>query len=346
MLSKLSLFWRFQMFGWVAFIGLTFPTKLFVYGNVPAAIGSFFLRDGVCFVLTLLMRGIYRRIYRKHQGPFWIAGSILVVSSTAAFIQLPPYFWFSKVFPLEERTIFGPYAAVGIVSFRGAQFLGWSILYFGIKIWQEKQADQKRLQEEHEMRQQAELQMLRSLINSHFLSNSLGTIKETLRIQKQGTDEMVQALADYLNYSLRHRDDYEVPLSEEIEALDNYLVLQRARLGAGLDFGMQVDHEVAAAKVPGFVLQPLVENAIKYGYEAVSRRVSIRVLIQREGSRLVIQVLNTGRWIVPDPYRQTGGVGLENIQRKFSWLYPGESSLTTLEEQGWVTVQISIPFRQ
>jgi len=344
-MERVPLFWRLQIAGWLIFIGCTFPTKFLVFESLPDAIGSLFLRDGVSFLLTLAMWRIYRRVYRKHRELVWIIGTSLVVSGAAAILQLPPYYLFGEIIPYEEKTIFGSYVALGIFTFRGGQFLGWSILYFGIKIWQEKQADQKRLQEEHEMRQQAELQMLRSLINSHFLSNSLGTIKETLRIKKQGAEEMVQALADYLNYSLKHRDDSEVPLSEEIEALDNYLALQRARLGPRLDFRIKVEGKVAAAKVPGFVLQPLVENAIKYGREKVTRRVSVRVLIQREDTHLVIQVLNTGHWMVPDPYRQTGGVGLETIRRKFSWLYPGEFSLTTLEEHGWVTVQITMPYR-
>lgn len=342
--SQHRLFWRFQVIGWIAFLALTFPAKLLVCGSVSEVIGSFLLRDGISFVLTLLMRTIYRRVYHSRLEPSWIVSTILVVSSAAALIQLPPYYWLSDIFPYEEKTIFGPYAAFGIVLFRGGQFLGWSILYFGIKIWQEKKSDEKRLQEEHELRQQAELQMLRSLINSHFLSNSLGTIKETLRVQKQGADKLVQALADYLNYSLKHRDDYEVLLSEEIDALENYLLLQRARLGPRLDFAMQIEEDVSQANVPGFVLQPLVENAIKYGQETDPRRVTVRVSIQRHEADLVIQVLNTGRWVAPDPSRQTGGVGLETIRRKFSWLYPEEFHLSTLEEQGWVTVQITMPF--
>jgi two-component system LytT family sensor kinase len=343
-MEKVPLFWRLQIVGWAVFLAATFPTKLLVCGSVSEVIGAFALRDGISFILTLVMRAIYRRVYRCHKEPAWIVGSILVVSSAAALAQLPPYYWFSEIFPYEEKTIFGQFAAAGIVTFRGGQFLGWSILYFGIKIWLEKQATQKKFQEERNIRQQAELQMLRALINSHFLCNALSSIMETWRLGKPEVGEMLQALSDYLHYSLRHRSDDVVPLSEEIEALKNYLVLQKARLGPGLDFGMQIVEDTRTAKVPGFVLQPLVENAIKYGQESHPRRVTVRVVIIREESRLIIQVLNTGHWIKPDPFRESGGVSLEVIQRKFSWLYPGQSSLTTLEEEGWVTVEIKIPY--
>ncbi len=340
---KLPIFWRFQVVGWICFIGVTFPAKLLACGNLPDVIGSLFLRDGISFGLTLIMRGIYRRIYRTHKTPFWIMGSILSVSGSAALLQLPPYFWLGEIFPYEEKTIFGPYAIIGILSFRGGQFLGWSVFYFGIKIWLERQAELKRFEHEHAMRERAELQMLRSLTNSHFLCNALNTIETIIDSQKQAARDLVQSLSDYLHYSLKHRSDDVVRLGEEIEALDNYLVLQRARLGSALDFDLQVEKELNSAIVPGFVLQPLVENAIKYGREGGSHRVSVRVLIQHESSSLVIQVYNTGRWIEPDPYRQSGGVGLETIRRKFLWLYPGRHSLITQEEQGWIMVEIKIP---
>lgn len=339
------LFWRFQLAGWFCFVGATFPAKLLVCGNLSDAIGSLLLRDGISFGLTLIMRLIYRHIYRTHKTPAWILGSIFVVSGAAALLQLPPYFWMGEIFPYEEKTIFGPYAVFGIVAFRGGQFLGWSLLYFGIKIWLERQATKEKLETERALLERTELQMLRSLANTHFLCNALNTIQTILDCQKQGASKMVQALSTYLHYSLKHRWDNVVALGEEVEALDDYLVLQRGRLGSALDFAMQVAKELTPAMVPGFVLQPLVENAIKYGLKGGGHHVSVRVLIQRESDTLVIKVLNTGHWSTPDPFRQSGGVGLETIRRKFLWLYPNQHSLITFEEEGWVTVEIKIPLR-
>lgn len=306
--ERIPLFWRFQVAGWLIFIAATFPTKLVVCGNIFEALLSLLVRDGVSFLITLGMREIYRRIYRRYREPPWIICSILIVSAGAALLQLPFYFLFEDIFPYEEKTIFEAYAAIGIVSFRGAQFLGWSILYFGIKVWLEEQADQRRLHEERETRRRVELQMLRSLITSHFLCNSLNTILGAVHNQKPDVERMIQSLSDYLHYSLKHRSDYVVPLSEEIEALDNYVFLLKARLGSALDFAVQTGKESMSAKVPGFVLQPLVENAVKYGMESASHRVTVRVVIFHEGNDLVIQVVNTGRWVVPDPRRQSGGV--------------------------------------
>lgn len=343
--TKLPLFWRFQLFGWIFFVGATFPAKLLACGSLPDAIASIFLRDGISFGLTLIMRRIYQQVYQPHKTPVWILGFIFIVSGAAALLQLPPYYWMEKIFPYEEKTIFGPYVVFGILAFRGGQFLGWSLLYFGIKIYFERQAGKERLERERAMRESIELQMLRSLANTHFLCNALNTIQTILDFQKHGASLMLQALSNYLHYSLKHRWDNVVALGEEIEALENYLTIQRARLGTDLDFAEQVAKELTTVMVPGFVLQPLVENAIKYGPKAGDPRVSVRLIIQQENDTLVIRVLNTGRWITPDPYRQSGGVGLETIKRKFLWLYPNQHSLITFEEEGWVTVEIKIPLR-
>jgi LytS/YehU family sensor histidine kinase len=266
-----------------------------------------------------------------------------VASAIAAILQLPAFYLFGEIFPYEEKTIFGRYVVPGILTFRGGQFLGWSLLYFGIKVWLDKESDEKRLEEEQAKRNEAELLMLRSLINSHFLVNSLNTVLNVLERQTQGAREMVQSLSDYLNYSLRHRRDNLVRLGEEVEALEDYLALEKARLGHELDFSQQVEADLRSTNVPGFLLQPLIENAIKYGRETCHSRVLVRLMIQREGDDLLLQVCNTGKWIEPDPYRKSGGIGLEVIQRKLAWMYPNRHSLTTLDEEGWVTVQIKIP---
>lgn len=341
--SNLPLFWRFQLIGWLCISLATFPTKISVCGNLPCAIGSFLLWDGISFLLTLGMRWVYQDIYLDHLTSTWIAAAVFGGSAVATLVQVLLFETIGGIFPYEEKTIFGQFATIGILFYRGGQFLGWSVLYFAIKIWLEAQAKEKKLEEERQMRQEAELQMLRSLTNSHFLTNALNTIQKTLDTGREGASKMIQSLADYLNYSLRHRSDNFVPLGEEVDALGDYLTLQKARWGSALDYGIQLQEDLVSAEVPGFVLQPLVENAIKYGRESESGKVSIRVVVQQDGNNLLIDVFNTGRWIQPDAYRQSGGVGLDTIKGKLQWLYPNQHSFTTLEEEGWVTVSIRIP---
>jgi LytS/YehU family sensor histidine kinase len=340
-LLRISLFWRFQIVGWAVAIAAFFPLKLDLTNNLHQALALAFVRDGSSFFLTLALRRIYRKFWSNNG--VHMATLLIAACAIAGAAQNVLFYLLRHILPLTAEIFRTHFMTFNILYERTGLLFAWSFLYFGIKIWLEERAKERRLNEEREMREQIELQMLRSLTNSHFLCNALSTIQRTLDNGRQGAGEMVQAMSDYLNYSLKHRSDNVVPLGEEVNALEDYLVLQHAALGPILDFGLQVAKGLDTVEVPGFVLQPLVENAIKYGRETHQRRVSIRVVIQREGDRLVLEVYNTGHWILPDPRRQSGGVGLETIKRKLQWLYSDQHSFTTLEEEGWVSVRIQFP---
>jgi two-component system, LytTR family, sensor kinase len=154
---------------------------------------------------------------------------------------------------------------------------------------------------------------------------------------------MVQALADYLHYSLTHRNDDFVPMGEEYDALMGYLTLERARLDGKLSIDCQIDDEARKALVPGIILQPLVENAVKYGRETSPSPLQLRLHVLRSGPELQIEVSNSGHWIETDSNRSTGGVGLENLQRRLALLYPGQHRLEITREAEHVSVRICIP---
>lgn len=343
MLLKFSLFWRFQIVGWIAFFFLVLPTKWVITGSFLEAVGSFLLRDGCSFLLTLPMRHVYRRIYRGHQTPAWIVGSIAVASVLAALLQLPVLYGLEGYFPFEESIIFGQLVLLAMFYYRVCLFACWSVLYFGIKVMQGKAEREVRLAQTVAERRGVELQRLRALMNSHFMFNALNTVLSALEQQRRGVIKMVQSLADYLNYSLRHKDDDFVFLGDEADALGDYLVLEKARLGTILNIACQIDDSVREIRVPGVILQPLVENAIKFGCATCSPPVVVRIAVRRQKSELLIEVANTGKWIEPEEKRICGGLGLANIRQRLDWLYDDRYYMEILSEQNWVSVQIRIP---
>lgn len=150
---------------------------------------------------------------------------------------------------------------------------------------------------------------------------------------------------NYLNYSLRHQKDDFLTMGEEYDALMDFLELEKLLFGPKLDIGSQIESSLRSVQVPGVILQPLVENAVKYGLQTRQPPVSVRLDVRTEKSRLVIQVCNTGHWIGPDPNRTFGGVGLNNVQRRLKRIYGRKYRLETFEEEGWVTVRVSLPIR-
>jgi Histidine kinase len=123
-------------------------------------------------------------------------------------------------------------------------------------------------------------------MNPHFLFNSRTSIEAGLGKQLPNVRAMAQALADYLHYSLTHRNDDFVPMGEEYDALIGYLTLERARLDGKLNIDFQIDNEARKALVPGIILQPLVENAIKYGRETSPSPLQLRLHVLRSGPEL------------------------------------------------------------
>lgn len=341
--KKLSLFWKCQIGGWIAYSLVLFPYTFTFFGAPVATVLASFDRDVSGFLLTSGMREIYRRVDLKRAHPASIAGLILATSIGVVALETFLFMEVFRVYEAAEHKISARLLAFNLFYFRTVLFVCWSLLYFGIKQLLDSVKRELRLAREQAERREAELQMLRAQINPHFLFNALNTILFALEKQKQGVAKMVQSLTDYLNYSLMHKNDDFVLLGEECDALMDYLALEKARHGEALNITCQIDPETRTLRVPGVLLQPLVENAIKFSRETSDPPFNVRLNISRENSGLLIEVCNTGRWITPDPQRMSGGIGLENIRQRLNWLYPGQHTLETVPEAGWVAVKLRIP---
>lgn len=344
--SRLPLFWRFQLVGWCGFVILTLPIKLTIDSSLSYIIPAFLVRDGFSFVLTLGMRQIYRRVYRSHQGPGWIAFTIAVVSLTAGTVQIPIFYILGEVLPFEERSLFSRSVPLGIFYYRTGLFTCWSLLYFGIKEVREALQKDLRLALIESERRNAQLQMLRAQMNPHFLFNALNAIQTEIGNPDVPVKKAVRELTQYLRFSLDHGDDELIPMGLEYDAVMSYFEVETLRFGADLVFECRIDEGARQALVPGIILQPLVENAVKYGQltadPPVRVRVDIRLPIPQE---LHITVANTGKWLEPNevPHEKQSHIGLANVRHRLELLYPGKDRLTIEHSEGWVKIEITIP---
>jgi sensor histidine kinase YesM len=342
-LSRLPLFWRFQLAGWAVFVLLTFPLKVVLVGAIPEALLVCFIRDGSSFALTLAMRVIYHRFLRKETGHVGIVPLVTIVCLTGGLLQTGFFLLFHDLFPLQQGVLYIKSIEFSVFYERTGLLISWSLLYVGIKQMRDGMERDLRLSLIESEKREAELKLLRAQMNPHFLFNSLTSIEAGLGKQLPNVSVMVQALADYLHYSLLHRHDDLVPLEEEYDALMGYLALEKARLEGELKIDCQIDDEARKALVPGIILQPLVENAIKYGRETSPCPLQVMVHVLRVGPELQMEVSNSGQWIETDRNRTTGGVGLENLQRRLALLYPGQHRMEIIKKEDSVSVRICIP---
>lgn len=296
--ARIPVFWRFQLAGWLAFILFSFPLKWVVLGDVRGSLLVSIYRDGLGFLLTIGMREIYRRIDQRHPPLHWIAVSVIVVSLIGGAILTALSLLFHSAFDFQEDKIFTNSMIFGVFYFRTGLCLGWSALYFGIKQMRESADRELRLARAEASRQRAELQLLRAQMNPHFILNALNTMRAELSRPGQHLKDLVQALADYLRYSLDNRNHDRVPLEHEFEAIKGYLAVEKARFRDELEIECRIDENARRDLVPGVFMQPLVENAIKYGRKTSPLPLRVRLFVSHPEPGIIrVEVSNTGHWI-------------------------------------------------
>jgi LytS/YehU family sensor histidine kinase len=229
--------------------------------------------------------------------------------------------------------------------------VAWSALYFGIKHYHVLEEQKQRLQALEVMAREAQMRALRYQLQPHFLFNILNAISTlVLDNQPRIATQMIARLADLLRRTLESPDTHQVSLKEEIAVTKEYLALEKIRFGPRLMVSFAIDPETQEALVPRFLLQPLVENAIRHG---IAKRPDGGNLVLRSdmaGGRLRVRIENDGaeddepvlRRTTAAPHR---GVGLTNTRARLQQMYGYEATLEThATPSGTYEVRISMPF--
>ena len=196
------------------------------------------------------------------------------------------------------------------------------------------------------MAQSAQLQMLRYQLNPHFLFNAMNSIRALIDEDENKAREMITELSEFLRYSLDSKHYSDIPLKNEIEAIQHYFAIQKKRYEDKLEVFYDIEPQAGEYPVLSFLVHPLVENAIKYGMRTSSMPLIIHLRAKVLDDTLRIEVINTGRWIEPaGPEAQmTEGTrtGMDNVLRRLENAFPNRHRFEAVEEEGRVRVQLEI----
>lgn len=341
--ARLLSFWVLQLSGWALYGVLIYITFLTV---VPPS-GRFSLlqvkisRTVAGFLLTSVMRPIYKYVGNNRSVPF-IALLILITS-----------FAFGSLWP------FGEQIGLGLMNF--GQFglrvnwtrypvevldysftlIGWSALYFGIKYWQQWQSEHERMLKAETLANHAQLEMLRYQLNPHFLFNALNSIRASIDEDSQRAKRMVTEFSEFLRYSLLNNNSSLVDLRQEIEAIKNYLAIEKIRFEDKLDVTYDFEPGAEECQLPGFLIHPLVENAVKHGMTNNSQPLKICIAAKMRAGRLIVEIANTGQL---KPQMNGGGtqIGLRNVRERLAKLYPDKSSFSLRQDGAWIRAKIEM----
>lgn len=194
---------------------------------------------------------------------------------------------------------------------------------------------------------EARLGVLQTQLNPHFLFNALNAISAHVEGTPRTARRMLEQLGDLLRMSLSHLDDQEITLAEEMAFIGKYINLQEARFGDRLRVETRIDPAALEAFVPTFLLEPLVENAIRHGLSPLPEGGALMVKCVKNGERLQLAVQDNGVGL-PDGWdaEDRGGIGLRNTRERLGHLYGSDHRFTITGKPGeGVLIDIDIPYR-
>ncbi|MEO0879003.1 MAG: histidine kinase [Pseudomonadota bacterium] len=355
------LFWILQAAGWVGFMLLhLFSVSTLYAGRSPESLTYSATSAMTGFLTTtILLRPAYR--FARRRGPalmLLIAGAATLVMTVA--MSIIKSLAIVQIFPDGDLWLQSRSEAMGTDNFFVSLIpdipvnlfllLAWAGFYFGINYYLTLRAETDRALQSARLADQAQLKMLRYQLNPHFLFNTLNAIS-TLVLEKDGrqANSMLTQLSSFLRYSLDSDPLQKTTLAEELRALELYLNIERTRFGERLRFVKEIDDEAREALVPSLIMQPAIENAIKYAIAKMESGGEIRIQAKREGDLLALRVCDNGPEAPQNPESllsdASAGVGLVNMRDRLNHLYGGDFTfeLSPVNPTG-LCVGMTLPF--
>ncbi|MCE2995602.1 MAG: sensor histidine kinase [Cyclobacteriaceae bacterium] len=219
----------------------------------------------------------------------------------------------------------------------------WSIGQLLFKQLNELQESIEQQSSTESMVREAELQKLQLQLQPHFLFNSLNSINALILVNASKAREMVQQLSDFLRTTLRRADEHWITLEQELAYLQLYLSIEKVRFGHRLEVKMECDEQIKLWLIPPLLIQPLVENAIKFGLYGTTEAVVISMSTTRINDSLQIVITNPfDKDMQP---AEGSGFGLNGLKRRLYLLYTRNDLLQTAIHDNHFTVTLTLPER-
>ena len=343
--QKSRAFWMLQAAGWTGYLVLRTVSSLSNGLSIDVVV-AIIVESIVGYCITLLLSTLYGH-YRGLKRITAIPLTIATLAAAAVLYAILDAFTFSFI-KLDTPGI-DLALLFGTIFLNFTVLSGWSALYFGINFYLivEEQIDQ--MQALETQASSAQLAMLRYQLNPHFLFNTLNSISTLVLLkQTERANAMLSRLSSFLRYTLANEPTAHVTLAQEVETLKLYLEIEKMRFETRLRTSFEIDPRALKARLPSLLLQPLVENAIKYAVTPREEGADIAVAARLAGERVQITVSDTGPGLIEHTNRPTlsTGVGLANIRERLAQSFGPDHRFETRSNPGdGFSVEIEIPLQ-
>lgn len=319
-------FWTLQVTGWIAysiivFIAIIRPQFIDVHFSLSRQLINLLVESGSGFLLSYFQWLFIQRIVhlKIRQTILFSFSSACLLGVFYNIIKLSAY----KVIIFQQNwnVAWSTLEFGGWLLFSLTTMFVWTSIFF-IMLYNAK------LQKEHEMllraqtsAKEAQLQMLRYQLNPHFMFNTMNAIS-TLILKKENdkANEMLEKLCEFFRYSLEQKTFSESTVADEIKFLKLYVSIEKVRFNDRFSIKIATQGNVLSAKVPSMILQPLVENSIKYAIEPSKKNGFIEVLIHEVSEQVRIEVRDSGYYL-KDKTNSGFGIGLVNTKARLDAMF-------------------------
>ncbi len=337
---KLS-FWPLQLGGWLLY------TLVSASSNLPLRHekGLVAFRTGflVCAFLSSFVMYSLCRTLRLRKVSVLYAVAICLGISTALGLGCSAAAVWSEIHLGGYAEPFRWSAALSGTTGGAFVLIAWCAIYSGIKQYQSLEEDKARLRAAEASAREAQLLALRYQLQPHFLFNTLNAISSLVVGDKpQLATQMISRLGELLRSTLDEPDVHFVSLADELIVVEEYLAIEEIRFGSRLRVVFEISAETLVCKVPRFILQPLVENAIRHGISHLPAGGSVTITATGENGKLTLQVWNEMQ-AGSGSSQQCPGLGLANTRQRMAEIYGTDAVVTVVELADTYNVTLALP---
>jgi two-component system LytT family sensor kinase len=350
--DKNRAFWRLQLLGWGGAAALR---GLSAIANAqPWEFLVLVLIEGITgFSISLILSVVYGWLIRQRALVTWSATAVVLAAAVSLYSFIDA--WVLQLYYADQATGLTQ-RFIGIFWLDLTVLGAWSALYYAINFFLQVEEQTDRLERLEAQATSAQLAMLRYQLNPHFLFNTLNSISTLVLLkQTEPANAMLTRLSSFLRHTLVAEPGGKVTVAQEVETLKLYLDIERMRFEERLRTVFRVEPGAADAMIPSLLLQPLVENAIKYAVSPQEEGARISLTAQLVGNRLRLTVADTGPGPQARPARASDpgsgegtvstGLGLPNIRNRLAQAY-GDDHRFEIETppEGGFTVILEVPY--
>lgn len=346
LVNRNKTFWLFQCSGWLGYVALRVTNSVVAQQTESGYLGFILVATLTGFILTCVLRYLYR-VIRDWGIRMALTVAVLISVILGMIISTVELFALPYLVPGVEP--YTGWSRFGNAGFEAMVILAWTAIYFGYHYYESFQEEKERALKATALAHQAQLKMLRYQLNPHFLFNTLNAISTlVLEEASEEANSMLTRLSSFLRYTLVNQPTQKVTLEQEIYTLGLYLDIEKIRFQDRLTVTYDIQEAAKNVLIPSLILQPLIENAIKYAIAPSENGGEIRLSAEiiADGDKIRLGLDDTGPGIpdIENIRSQTGsGVGIANTRERLAQLYGGNQRIT-LSNKNPVGLSVCLEF--